>query len=107
MWGATMKRRKFLQMSVGSGLALTGIGNPSTLNASVDERYSRMREQRREFEAGCWPGVIGVNAQFPLPRNGRQLARRRDGTWFFTYSSYVNTRVDLAGEISYAPNTEI
>lgn len=102
-----MKRRTFLQMSLGSGFAVTGLGNPSTLNASVDDRYSHMREQRREFEAGCATGVIGLNAQFPLPRNGRQLARRRDGTWFFTYSSYVNTSVDSAGEIAYAPNTEI
>src|ERR1700689_3400916 len=105
-----MKRRDFLQMSLGSGVALSGIGTSSVFGAVGDDRYARMREERQEFEAGCAPGVIGLNAQFPLPRNGRQLARRRDGTWFFTYANYVNTShdaADLLGDsLGYAPNTE-
>jgi hypothetical protein len=94
-------------MSLGSGLALSVPGSPSILDAAEDDRYTRMREERQTFEAGCAPGVIGLNAQFPLPRNGRQLARRGDGTWFFTYASYVNTSRDAAGQIGYAQNTEI
>jgi hypothetical protein len=61
----------------------------------------RIREGRREFEAGCAPGVVGLNAQPPLPRNGRQLARRRDGTCLFTHASYVNTSRDAAGTVGY------
>ena len=103
-----MKRRKFLELSLGGGLALSGPGWPSrAFGESSDDRYERMREERREFESGCSPGIVGLNAQFPLPRNGRQLARRRDGTWFFTYTSHVNTYRDAAGEIAYAPSTEI
>jgi hypothetical protein len=102
-----MNRRKFLGISMGGGFALSRLANSPVAVASGDERYARMREERREFEDRGSPDAIGLNAQFPLPRNGRQLARRRDGTWFFTYASHVNTFRDSAGVISYTANTEI
>lgn len=50
-----------------------------------------MREERKEFEAGYAAGVVGLDPWLPWPGNGRQLARCRDGMWFFTYASYVHT----------------
>lgn len=103
-----MERRRFLKISLPSGLALSGMGlTPSVLGALNDDRYARMKEENRDFEAGNPPGVIGINAQFPLPSNGRQLARRPDGSWFFTYSSHRHTRPDEGRGIGYDGSTEI
>ena len=103
-----MERREFLKISLTSGFALSGVGlSPSVLNALDDDRYALKREENREFDAGDPPGIIGINAQFPLSSNGRQLARRPDGTWFFTYSSHRYTHLDEAQGIVYGPSTEI
>jgi len=59
------------------------------------------------------PIQIGVHAAFPLPKNGRQLARRSDGLWFLTYASHSSSLVDSGARATvgldgrYGTDTEI
>jgi hypothetical protein len=89
-------------MSLGSGGAVLADLALSRLGSAASTR-----EEVQAAGAAGAPNLIGQNAYFPLPRNGRQLARRQDGTWFVTYASYVSTIRDDAREIIYAPGTGI
>ena len=57
-----------------------------------------------EYSTVGAPFPIGYHAQLPLPTNGRQLTRRRDGLWFFTYASHTQKGPLGAG---YTKDTDI
>ncbi len=57
-----------------------------------------------EFSTIGAPFSVGFHAQLPLPPNGRQLTRRSDGLWFFTYASHTQ-ETRWGGE--YTPETDI
>jgi hypothetical protein len=100
-------RRQFLKASVGGGLSLAGANfhAPDGVASSVEEEYAVMRDENWEFTEGLPFRVVGLNAEFPLPKNGRQLARWGD-IWICAYASYRSTTID-EGEVGYAPETEI
>lgn len=52
-----MERRKFLEISLCGGLAMSGMGVPRSVEgATTEDQFALMREENREFEAGFPPG---------------------------------------------------
>jgi len=107
-----MKRRDFLSGSVGGSLAMTTASAQSASEKSTSQSRQG-KEAGASVDSAGPPIQIGLHAQFPLPKNGRQFARRKDGSWFFTYAAHIGVTGDrgersAVGRVGrYSSETEI
>lgn len=95
-----MQRRKFLG-SLAAGVSGTALFTES--RAPLHGQVSGGLDDTLPPGTLGEPIPIGLNVQIPFARNGRQLARTRDGRWFIVYACHPSRLPDG----SYRPTTDI